>query len=377
MTIVTLNSNGAYWQASWQTAAGKRARQSIGPKSEMTRKQAQAECRRLEEGLAAGIRPDQVPTLAAWLDRWIANRTDLSAGTRGLYALTKRYLLAHFAPTAAIDTIDRSQAADWRAAMSRGELSVAHRQRRHRKPPADATVCQHTRNAKTIFAAAVDEDVIAKNPFAKLRSNAAAPEKSWAVVDDSAAAALMAAATNTGWRLLIALCYYAGLRRHEALALRWEHVIWDANRLHVRPEKIDTKHSRRDVYLEPALKTILTAAYMTAEKQTIVPPADFSLSNYYVHVRRIFRLAGLTIWTKPLHTLRKARATAWRRDRPEHVVDAWLGHGPEVARKHYSRVDEHYYADTAHDATMQAVIEVATKTATNDGSLEESANAKR
>lgn len=344
-TIVTLNSNGPYWQAAW-SVAGKRCRESLGAKASMTKREALERCRAIEAKLPHCILRDEVPTLEAFTARYLANRTGIAEGTRSLHEQTIRYLIGGFGAAVRIDSIDRAGAADWRAKLARGELAHLNRRKQNQKAPAEPTVCVHVRNAKAIFETALVEDLLPFNPFDRLRATAPTPPKTWATVTDEQVEALITAGeTMQPWPLLLGLCYYAGMRRNEALSLRWVDVDFEKNRIHVRPATIDTKHKPRETMMEPRLRELLTAAYLGAEGgDHCIPPAAFDLNGYHRQAAILWARAGLELWKKPLHTLRKARATAWRSKYPEHVVDAWLGHGPEVARAHYVRVDERYYA---------------------------------
>jgi len=88
-------------------------------------------------------------------------------------------------------------------------------------------VCLHVRNAKTIFNHAVRDDLILLNPFGRLKSTAAEPDKDWKYVRLEELDKLLDACQNVGWKMLIALCRLAGLRRGGALQLLWSDINWE------------------------------------------------------------------------------------------------------------------------------------------------------
>jgi hypothetical protein len=77
---VNLSSNVGYWQADWRDSAGKRRKKSLGPKSELSQRQARKLCRQLanelnrKPGLAdAGV----MPKLGDYVEGYLKSRTEL------------------------------------------------------------------------------------------------------------------------------------------------------------------------------------------------------------------------------------------------------------------------------------------------------------
>lgn len=112
-----------------------------------------------------------------------------------LHKLTRKYLLDYFGPDVRIDKINRAAAADWRSALSKGDLTT-------KKDPAEATVCQHVRNDKVIFKHAVRDDFILFNPFNRLKGNANQPDKNWKYVTLEELNQLLDACPSLSWRIL-------------------------------------------------------------------------------------------------------------------------------------------------------------------------------
>src|SRR5262245_39027585 len=119
---------------------------------------------------------------------------------------------------------------------------------------AEVSVCHRCGDAKTMFKRAIEHDLLLFNPFDRLKVRAPKPDKNWHYVSRADLDKLLAACKSTGWKALIALCRLAGLRRGEALSLRWSGVDWQNRRLTIFAEKTGLK---RTVPLDPKLYALL------------------------------------------------------------------------------------------------------------------------
>ena len=357
-STVTLSSNGRYWQAFYYDSIGRRKAKSLGPKKKLSRRQAKVMCDRLAAKLCLNpARADarHSPALENFLNRYIDNRTDIKPATKDLYEQTKEYLLMFFEGDVRIDRIPRTMAADWRAAMASGKIVL----NRKGKKNAEASICIHVRNAKTMFNQAVQEDLIIFNPFDRLKGMAREPDKNWKHVSPEELDKLLDACPSWGWKLQIALCRLAGLRRGEALNLTWPDVDWEHHRLTVIAEKTSRQ---RVVPIEPKLYQLLLDAFAQAEEgeNRICPISRHGLwRNFQVYRKR----AGLEKWKDAFKVMRRNCETDWSQVYPQYVVSTWLGHGIEVSARHYLQVPEELYDKVA--ATNKA--QTATKTATKSG----------
>ncbi|MBN2272204.1 MAG: tyrosine-type recombinase/integrase [Sedimentisphaerales bacterium] len=292
------------------------------------------------------------PTLESFLNRYIDNRTDIKPATKGLYLQTTEYLLMFFDGDVRINRISRAKASDWRAAMASGKIVLNKKAKKN----AEASICIHVRNAKTMFNQAVQEDLILFNPFDRLKGMAREPDKNWKYVSLEELDKLLDACPSWGWRLQIALCRLAGLRRGEALSLTWADIDWDHHRLTVIAEKTSRQ---RIVPIEPKLYQLLLDAFDQAEEREkrICPISRHGLwRNFQVYRKR----AGLEKWKDAFKVMRRNCETDWSQVYPQYVVSTWLGHGIEVSARHYLQVPEELYDKVA--ATNKA--QTATKTAT-------------
>lgn len=324
---VTLNSNGAYWQARIVAPNGRAVVRSVGSKKNLTRAQARAKAQEFADDVDA--HHGKKLTLRGWCITYEQQRSALSEATQRVVAQAAMRLIKFFGAGRTIDTIDRADAAEWRAAQTR--LS-------------EATICKLTRHASAIFRLAHDQDLVRFNPFDRLPSRPPVIQREEQPVTSQKVATLLEACPSSSWRALLGLCAYAGLRRGEALRICWRHVGWSGHRLMVYPEggRVTTKQRYRTVRLAPALEALLLQHHdlLECEDDRIYQGPRNNLHRGIAH---IFATAGVPLWSKPFHSLRAWRATTWKQTYPEYVVDAWLGHSREVSRMHYLTIPEDLY----------------------------------
>jgi len=281
----------------------------------------------------------------------------LKPATVGLYELTTDYLLEFFGGDIRIDRISRSMAVDWRAAMASGKLVLNNKGRKN----GEASVCIHVRNAKTAFNYAVREDLIMFNPVDRLNGTAKEPDKDWKYVTLEELNKLLDACPNWGWKMLMAFCRLAGLRRGEALNLTWSDVDWQDHRLTVIAEKTGR---RRVVPIEPKLYQLLLDAFDQAEEseQRVCAISRHCLWRNFQMIRE---RAGLEKWKDAFKVMRRNCETDWAQRYPQYAVSAWIGHGIEVSAKHYLQIPEELYEKVAATNGARTATKTATKRKTH------------
>ncbi len=330
MIHVTLQRNGAYWQARWRDLADKPHGKSMGPRATVPKREALDRTIQLQAELNAGLdRTGKVPTLSTWAETYLAGRRNMAEGTRYLYRQTIARLTEHFGDRP-VDRITALEATRWRAGLYDGDL-------------AEATVCRIVREAKSILGEAVRARLLAVSPMAELRSTAPPLEKNWAYIDTDTLTRLLRACPDGRWRRLLALCRLAGLRRGEATALRWSNVDLIARRLTVEnPGRYQTtKRRTRTVPVAPALHDELFAGYMEAGGAEYVVG---ELRSPWRTFRAVCTRADVAPWTRWCHTLRKNCEQDWLEAGVGiHALTDMLGNSPAVALKHYLRAGEADY----------------------------------
>ncbi len=365
---VRLKSNGAYWLAYWPDPADPRKRKakSLGPKAKFSRRQASALCRQLALDMKSGkvTNRNDIPRLSEWLETHRSEVAGLREATRVLYIIAGQYLTRHFDHDPRIDRITHNDAADWRATLASGVLSLDNKT--SCDPPGETTICKHVRTVKAIFNAAVARKLIPENPFTNLRGNAPDPDSDWHQITPCDMAKILDACPNDGYRALFALARWCGLRRDEARQLQWGDVLWEKNRIVVnaRVKNPTTKWHKRICPIElhdnpTGMMKLFRSWYDNALPGSTGPCQGVDRHNLYVRVSKILNAAGV-VYAKPFHTARKCWETELAMRYPIHVVIAWLGNTLAVAERHYLRVPEEMYGE-APAATVPMIV-------VNDGS---------
>ena len=153
-------------------------------------------------------------------------------------------------------------------------------------------------------------------------------------------------------RSAVVLSRFGGLRcPSEHMALRWEDVDWERNRVTVRSPK--TEHhpngASRQIPLFPELLPHLRQAFEEAEPGTefVITRYRESSQNLRTPLGKIIKRAGLEPWPKLFHNLRSTRETELAETYPLHVVCAWIGNSQPIAAKYYLQVTDDHFARAA------------------------------
>jgi integrase len=285
-----------------------------------------------------------------------ARASELKPGTLELHEQTIRYLIGFFGAARRLDAISRPDARAFKTALANGQLAHVNEKQKRKKDKnlTTATIDMHVRNARTIFNHAVADDVLLLNPFDRLAETQPATRE-WHYVELEEFAKLSDAATRP-WQLLLALARWAGLRRGEALNLRWHNIDWTNNRLTVvGTDTWDVKDKEaRVVPVCPELHEVLMEAFEAAEagQAMVVPPETVVVQNTSRDFGVLCRRANVPRYNKPFHTLRKSCLTDWAARFPMHVVRLWAGHSDiSTTATYYLQVSE---ADFTRAATERS-----------------------
>lgn len=325
-TLTTGGRGGRYWYASYTDHSGQRRRKSLGAVSSMTRRQALRKLADIEQQAATGtVQQGKAPKLSAWLEHYIKCRPDYADATIQLYNQAVDHLTDHIG-NLPIDKITKQHAATYPPYLIKLKLEPA-------------TAHKHARCIRALLNEAVEQDIIIRNPFAKIRTPGQA-ETTFEYVGPDKLAKLLDACPDYTWRVLIALTRLGGLRLGEAMRLEWTDVNWQEHTITVRSKRKNrtTKDKTRLVPAMPNLFDILLTSFEAGEPVPVgLPRWAFSGSTCrgYQTIEKIIKQAGLTQWDKPFHTLRKSLESDWLAVYPVMDVARWLGHSPSVAAQHY------------------------------------------
>jgi integrase len=284
--------------------------------------------------VAVGLVPPRAATttrLGEFLDAYIVGRPDIKPRTKWNLEICARRLVEHFGKDRLLSDIKPGDADDW-CSMLRAKY-------------ANATAARTIKRAKQFFSSAVRKELIPRNPFADCKAGHQSNPARFHFVKQEDAALVIQACPDAEWRLIVALCRYAGLRcPTELLALTWPDVDWERNRFRVHASK--TEHHKdsgeRLVPIFPELRPHLEEAFHLAAEGSLYVINRYRDTNQNLRTQlaRIIRRAGLTPWPKLFHNLRASRETELAAEYPLHVVCAWIGNTAMIAAKHYLQVRE-------------------------------------
>jgi integrase len=304
----------------------------------------------VEHGLA-NPRQSSAPamgTLAAFIDEYLATRSDIKPNTRIGLGQARRNLAAFFGESRPLVSITEGDAEQyWRYLIGdkkAGGVGLALNTARR--------LCGR---ARQFFRFAVRKRIIPANPFAELKGLTVKPnEARQFFITRDMAAKVTKACPDAEWRLIFALSRFGGLRcPSEHLALKWADIDFGdkSNNIpgRIRVPSPKTEHlegrAERFIPLFPELeKPLLDVQGEAIEgSEYVITRYRQPNQNLRTHFMRIVRRAGLEPWPKLFHNLRSSRQTELAETFPAHVVCKWLGNTEDVARAHYLQVtDEHF-----------------------------------
>jgi integrase len=268
---------------------------------------------------------DDKMALAAWMQRWRETTlaaSDRKEATRSLYAsLSRKHIEAGVIGPIPLAKLRPSDVE---------KLILALRT----VPLADSTIRQIYTVLRLGLDGAVRDGLLARNPAASVQRPGVA-RKEAVHLDPQRVTELLAAAEGARYYTPLLLIATTGLRRGEALALRWSDVDLDAGVLRVRETvqriegklsagEVKTDRSRRTIPISPAIVALLrrhrvtqleermraanqwaeTGLLFTTELGSVVEPRN---------LLRVVQAAAKRIGLDGVgaHTLRHSAATAW------------------------------------------------------------------
>jgi integrase len=221
---------------------------------------------------------------------------------------------------------------------------------------AQPTVAKVIKHAKQFFNAALSNGILDKSPFAEVVAGTQANDERSVYVPVEDVERAIGMAPDAQWRLIIALCRYAGLRcSSEVLRLSWADVDFVSNTLTVYSTKTAKQgKAKRVVPILPELRPHLEDAFNPEDERCI---SRYRLSNSNLHKMflQILAKAGLKPWPRLFHNLRGSLETDLIERHPAHAVVKWLGNSERVALKHYLKVTPKHLSDAASQGVGQQV----------------------
>jgi integrase len=291
--------------------------------------------------------PAQMP-LYQYVDMFVRMRqSDVASKTMAAYKDTIKYLLGFFDNVYPLNAVTPMQAQEFKSALAQGKLAHLMTGKKKLNP---VSVNSHMTRARAVFSFAVKKlRVLSENPFSGTVDTITRSKRWYYVAPDELNALLEAATDN--YRSMIALCRLAGLRRLEALNVRWIDIDFEKNRLRVIGDADWQPKNRKTRYIPICLelRNILLDAYNRDKNKAGLICSPKEEDSLYRDIKATILRAGLIVWAKPFHTMRKNCITDWVvAGNPIHAVKEWAGHADiKTTQKYYLQVSEAVYDQAA------------------------------
>jgi len=250
--------------------------------------------------LASGADKGCGVPISAWVKTYRdQNSHRLAESTLKLFDHTAKLISERYGPATPIHGVKPVDAMDFPRWLT------------EEKKIGESSVWGVVRRAKTIFAAAEDAELVARNPFRAV-STPAPGSSAWEYVGLDQLARILAACPNDSWRAVFALARHVGLRANEIESLTWADIDWQARTMtiHPRQHRETTKKRLRTCPIVPSLYDELVRirdAHPASEK----PTHQLGACNRNRDARRILKSAGVGDYGKTLHALRKSLESDW------------------------------------------------------------------
>ncbi len=293
------------------------------------------------------IEPPDASTFSGYLSKYLKSRTDIKAVTRG-HIRRAGESFADFVKDKSLCEVTKGDAKRWyRTLLDSGLVENTARR-----------MCGRV---KQVFIAAIEDRLLARNPFNGLKTTVNANAERFEFIEAETIERVIDAAPCAEWRLLIALARYGGLRTpSEPLQLKWTDIDWERQRIKVTSPKTAHHEGKgsRVIPIFPELMPYLKDVHELSEGN----PSEFVINRYRdssanlrTHFQRIIQKAGVEPWGKPWQNLRASRETELAAEFPLHDVTAWLGNSQPVAMKHYLHVLDSDYEKAVSKSCADSV----------------------
>ena len=181
-------------------------------------------------------------TLAAFIDAYIADRTDAKPRTIINLKAARKELVGFFGADRALRDISDGDADDF----SRYLLRPREGSDAKRKALGQNTARRVCGRAKQFFRAAIRKRLVQSNPFADLKTHVQGNAQRDFYVTRDAAQKILEKCPDIEWKLIFALSRFGGLRcPSETLSLTWNDIDFEKGRMLARSPKTAHHEARK------------------------------------------------------------------------------------------------------------------------------------
>ena len=230
-----------------------------------------------------------------------------------------RSLLEHFGGQRMLTTITHGDCLAFRESLERSGY-------------APASVAKRIKHARQVFGYAVAREWLVRNPFAGIRVKVPIDQDRRFYVTPEASAKTLEALRSPEDKLVFALARWAGFRvGSEVRNLRWCDIDWDSMTMRVWSPK--TKLYR----VCPIFTELQPFLRPEMESGEYCCPAFIENTDQFYRKKlvRAIKRAGLEPWPDLLLNCRRSRATEVVELFGVKAESDWIGHGPDISRRHY------------------------------------------
>jgi integrase len=309
--------------------------------------------------------------LKDYLEEYFSSRRlDVKTSTWIFYQHTRKRLEEYF-PGRSLQSITSIEAKQFRKWLEDSNKRDKPKEGKPAKSLAINTIKRRTGLCRQIFKQAIEDGLIARNPFAGMSTSVRSNKERKHYVDLETFAKVLEKAPNATWRSLLVLARLAAFRiPSEAQGLKWEHIAWEAKRISIVGSSKTEHHAKRQVRIVPLFPEIereLLKLHLEAkEKAEYVFPELRADTNLRTALEKIIRRAGVKAWPKLWQNLRSSAATDFARSIPSHIAASICGHTEEIAKEHYWTVEDSDLDNVIDKLTPDLSQKLAPKLALSD-----------
>jgi len=309
--------------------------------------------------------------LKDYLEEYFSSRRlDVKTSTWIFYQHTRKRLEEYF-PGRSLQSITAIEAKQFRKWLEDSNKRDKPKEGKPAKSLAINTIKRRTGLCRQIFKQAIEDGLIARNPFAGMSTSVRSNKERKHYVDLETFAKVLEKAPNATWRSLLVLARLAAFRiPSEAQGLKWEHIAWEAKRISIVGSSKTEHHAKRQVRIVPLFPEIereLLKLHLEAEEGAeYVFPGLRADTNLRTTLVKIIRRAGLKTWPKLWQNLRSSAATDFARSIPSHIAASICGHTEEIAKEHYWTVEDSDLDNVIDKLTPDLSQKLAIKLAIDD-----------
>lgn len=269
-----------------------------------------------------------------------AKRRDWTGGTEAKRCADKNSFFRFF------DESERANEVDEKNVLEFKEFLFA-RGRANGAPFARATANRTLKSAREVFEWSVKTGILRENVFKSIKIGGTANPDKNRYIETQTVRRLLATCDlqehweeerRQEWRVLIVLCRVCGLRNPtETTRLKWSDVDFAKGELHI--DEVKNKRRRVCPMFAPVRVELERLREIRGDNPGVyVVESLRTCSNMGTTFKKLVERAGLALWPKIFHNLRKSAATDICNAYGAKSESVWLGHTERISFDFYQQI---------------------------------------